>query len=360
MKKHALLSLTIWAMGCATGKEQAEKPKPLPAPAGFAVTAPTTFSGVLPCADCKGVRYTLNLQPGNVFYLRQTYLGKGQGEGDSFYDLGSWSLADDGKKLMLRSGREASLMFTVESAEVLKKLDQKGGEIQSQLNYSVRRTGEFEWFEVPAFMRGMYSYMADAGVLAECGTSKKFAVAQEGDNAALETAYAQARQQPGEAVLVNFEGRITRRPKMEGEGEQEVIVVDRFNKFLPGETCQAQTVEPALEQTYWKLVELEGKAVAAGAGAREAHLLLSPGEKRAAGTSGCNRLTGSYELSGSNLHFSKMAGTRMMCAEELMRQEAAFVKALEATAVWKIAGGRLELINAEGAVLARFEPKSMP
>ncbi len=44
------------------------------------------FSVVLPCADCEGIRYTLNLQPGNLFYLRQTYLGKGAGEGQSFYE----------------------------------------------------------------------------------------------------------------------------------------------------------------------------------------------------------------------------------------------------------------------------------
>jgi hypothetical protein len=48
------------------------------------VAAPATFSDVLPCADCAGIRYTLNLEPGNVLYLRQTYLGKGEGEGESF------------------------------------------------------------------------------------------------------------------------------------------------------------------------------------------------------------------------------------------------------------------------------------
>ncbi|MGH7495972.1 MAG: META domain-containing protein [bacterium] len=359
MEKLALCSVTIWALGCATSKDQPQKAQALLENAAFAITTATTFSGVLPCADCEGIRYMLNLQPGNVFYLRQTYLGKGAD--DSFYDLGAWSLADNGRKLTLKGGREAPLMFTVESAEVLKKLDLEGGEIQSQLDYKLQRAGQFEWFDVPAVMRGMYSYMADAGMLAECSTGKRFPVALAGDNAAVEAAYAKARQRPGEAVLVSFEGRITRRPKMEGEGEQEVIVVDRFNAFRPGETCGEQQTEPALEQTYWKLVDLEGKPAIASEGTREAHLQLSPGEKRAAGSSGCNRITGAYELSSGSLRFSKMAGTRMMCPGELMQQETAFTKALEATAGWKIADdGMLALLNAEGAVLARFEPKSTP
>ena len=55
-----------------------------------------------------------------------------------------------------------------------------------------------------------------------------------------------------------------------------------------------------------------------------------------------------------------MAGTRMMCPEEVMQQESAFTKALEATTAWKMAGGGLSLLSAEGAVLARFEPKHTP
>jgi copper homeostasis protein (lipoprotein) len=95
----------------------------------------------------------------------------------------------------------------------------------------------------------MYSYMADAGLFTECSTGKKFPVAQEGDNAVLEAAYSKTRQQPSEALLINFEGRIARRPKMEGEGEQEVSVVDRFNGVWPGETRETKPASNTLEQT---------------------------------------------------------------------------------------------------------------
>jgi len=52
---------------------------------------PATYTGVLPCADCEGIRYTLNMFEDEVFFLRMTYLGKGKG--DSFDDIGTWDLS---------------------------------------------------------------------------------------------------------------------------------------------------------------------------------------------------------------------------------------------------------------------------
>src|SRR5574341_322403 len=189
--------LLALAFGCKQRANREAAPQSAASIAWFIL--PATFSGVLPCADCSGIRYTLNLFPDRVFYLRETYLAKGEGEGDSFYDLGSWSFSEDGKTLTLKGGREAPLLFSAKSPEVLRKLDLDGHEIESALNYNLTRAGQFEFFKVNAFVRGMYSYMADAGIFTECRTGKKFPVAQEGDNAALEAAYLKARQQPGEA-----------------------------------------------------------------------------------------------------------------------------------------------------------------
>ena len=69
-------------------------------------------------------------------------------------------------------------------------------------------------------MRGMYKYFADSGRFTECLTRKNLPVAMEQDNAALESAYSKARRQPGEELLVNLEGRVALRPRMEGQGQQ--------------------------------------------------------------------------------------------------------------------------------------------
>jgi len=54
-------------------------------------TFPATYTGVLPCADCEGIRYTLNMFEDEVSFLRRTYLGKGKGK--SFDDIGTWDLS---------------------------------------------------------------------------------------------------------------------------------------------------------------------------------------------------------------------------------------------------------------------------
>jgi len=43
------------------------------APGGLRL--PATFNGTLPCADCVGIRYHLDLWSDGVFHLRQSYLG---------------------------------------------------------------------------------------------------------------------------------------------------------------------------------------------------------------------------------------------------------------------------------------------
>ena len=311
---------------------------------------PATYEGILPCADCEGIRYTLNLWGDKVFFLRMTYLGKG----DGLDDIGVWALSADQATLILRGGREAPLIFAVKSAERLRKLDIKGKEIVSQLNYNLVRKERFEWFEPRLPMRGMYLYIADAALFTECQTRRKFPVAQEEDNAALERAYLVARTQPGQPLLATLEGRIALRPKMEGPGEQPGLVVERFINVWPGETCGPRFSTARLENTYWKLVRLGDRPVTVADHRREPHLRLVPEGMQVQGFGGCNRFFGGYELDGKTLRFNKMAMTRMACIDG-MDQEQAFLKALEATIRWKILGEHLELYGAKGDFLARFE-----
>ena len=69
-----------------------------------------------------------------------------------------------------------------------------------------------------------------------------------------------------------------------------------------------------LEKTYWKATLVGTRAVAAADPKREPHLVLEPGGK-VAGSDGCNRLVGSYELTGETISFGRMAGTMMACPD---------------------------------------------
>ncbi len=198
---------------------------------------PATYSGDLPCADCQGIRYTVNFWSDQVFFRRMTYLGKGEGEGVNVDDVGRWEFSPDGRSLILHTKDETPDYFAIEGRDRLVKQDMNGNPIESAHNYALSRQERVVWFEPQVRMHGMYTYMADAGSFTECLSRLSLPVAQEQDNATLERRYSFARSEPGEAILVSIEGRIVSRPKMDGPGKEQVLVVERFLNLWAGETC---------------------------------------------------------------------------------------------------------------------------
>ena len=108
--------------------------------------------------------------------------------------------------------------------------------------------------------------------------------------------------------------------------------------------------------TDWRLVALGDKPVPAPDSARAPRILLQRDSKQVAGSGGCNRLFGVYELNGEKLRFSGVGSTKMACKDG-MDTEAAFLPALLRVARWRIAAGQLELSDSAGVVLAKFEAK---
>ena len=315
-------------------------------------TLPATFAGDLPCADCPGIRYQLELFPDQSFFLRRTYLSKG--ENASVDEIGSWKVTSDQRTLVLFGGHAAPLKFTIKDADTLRQLDLEGREIVSSLNYELRRTQDLPPIEPQLLLRGMYTYVADAGRFTECLSRQNWPVVQEKDNAALESAYNKARRQPNEELLVSLEGRVALRPKMEGDGQQPALVIERFVGIWPGETCGARFAIERLENTYWKLTRLGTKTVVVSAKQREPHIILNSKTRRVVGLGGCNQLVGGYEVKGDKITFRQMAGTMMACRDG-MDTEKALLAALQEAKQWKIVGQHLEVHDANGNPVARFE-----
>ena len=334
----------------AGGSDQADQS------AGTLVDLPATYTGILPCADCPGIRYQLELFPDEAFFLRMTYLGKA--DGDSVDDIGSWIVARDRRTLTLFGGGEASLKFAIKDTDTLRKLDMEGGDIVSSHNYDLRRTADTRPLEPRVPMRGLYKYFADAGQFTECLTGKNWPVAQEGENAVLESAYSKTRRQAGEELLVTLQGQVAMRPKMEGEGKQPTLVIDRFIGVWPGESCGSRYSTEPLENTYWKLTRLGEAPVVPAAAQQEPHIILHPQSRSISGSGGCNRLLGGYELKGDQLIFGQMASTMMACADG-METEKAFLEALTRVDKAKIVRQHLEMFDRTGNVVARFEARHM-
>jgi putative lipoprotein len=117
---------------------------------------------------------------------------------------------------------------------------------------------------------------------------------------------------------------------------------------------QAEPANAPLVGTHWQLVELTGRAVTKTPTGREPYLMLLEDEQQAVATGGCNQISGRYETSGSSLAFSQLISTMKACVDGMDRDQA-LSTALEATTTFRIDGSRLEIMDAPGSVLARFD-----
>jgi len=321
--------------------------------AAAAVEPPATYSGVLSCRDCPESRLTLSLRPDGIFFLRQVVPAAASRPAEIQRDLGRWQTAEGGRVLVLWGGREAPWRFAVQDARTLRLLHERGGGSDPRGRYTIIRSLSVDPFPDPFRLRGMYTYLADAGVITECLTGRRFPAAPEAGNAALERAYSGAHPSPGAPLLVSVEGRFARRPRVDGPGTQEAVVVERFLDVRPGERCAFTHATASLEQTHWKLVELHGKPVQTFRDRREPYLRLLKDERRADGFAGCNQFSATYEVAANRLRITKLDTAPRACRER-MDEERAFLRVLESAPLYEVSGENLTLSDG-GAVLARFE-----
>lgn len=201
-------------------------------------------------------------------------------------------------------------------------------------------------------LQGMYSYTANAGMFSDCATRQQWPVANEGDSAALEQAYRNAKIARGAPLLVTVEGGLDSRPKVDGRGKETTLIIQRFVRTWPRETCGA-TKPVALEGTRWALLELSGKTITVNENDKAPYLELNSKKASAYGFGGCNRFFGSYETSKSSLTFDAMGATRMACPEGMAQEQELFT-ALGSTTRYEIHGSKL-LLFADKRLVARFE-----
>jgi heat shock protein HslJ len=209
----------------------------------------------------------------------------------------------------------------------------------------------------------MFRSMADAPRFRDCRSGLEWPVAMAEDYAALERAYTAQRGEPGGELLVSIDARIEQRPRMEGEGTEATLVVEKFLHAKPGENCAGRiapgraTQEELLGNTRWVPIRIGDHAMTVASGQREPWIELEPRSRGVTGSGGCNRFTGGYESGEGTLRFDAVASTQMACAST--RTETEFLLALEATRRFRVHGRTLELIDEHGRVLVRLEERNL-
>lgn len=205
-------------------------------------------------------------------------------------------------------------------------------------------------------MRGLVTYMADAAVFVDCDTGERLPVAMEADYLALERAYLDNREAPGRPSMVIIDGYVAERPAMEGDGFQNVVIVDRFVEVRVGDSCELGKPDVPLRNTYWKLMTIGGQPVKIEDGEREPHIIFDLREMSFKGYGGCNQLMGGFESEGDALRFGPIAGTKRYCMNT-MDLEDALIEALGTVTAFEISGETLTLFRSEEVVAvleARF------
>ncbi len=207
-------------------------------------------------------------------------------------------------------------------------------------------------------MEGLYKYMADAALFKECLSGKYYPVAFEADNVALEKAYMQDTNGSGEFLKVEVKGKIVKRPKMEGDGDEDVLLVERFIRIEGKKDCSEQHANVPVINNYWKLVRLNGEAVETKKNEREAHILLKTGFNGVGElkmVTSCGVVMGRYKIEDRNIDiaFKRDPSEETSCQDKVLEDK--FMEMLKNTTYWKTEGEVLKLYDETDAVLAEFK-----
>ena len=332
-----------------------------PAIGAHGLRLPASFTGRLPCADCPGIDHHLDLWTDQVYHLRREWLGdppRVRGE------AGRWYVDPARSALVLYGASEAPLQFEIAGPDRLRLLDVAGRPIVSDLPYELDSLGRLEPVDIELFLRGEFTYMADAPRFRDCVTGRSYPVAQEGDYLALERAYMDTRTEAGEPIVAVLEGGIAERPGMEEGTRVRAVIVSRFDRLEAGAACTPPdppvTVDADLTNTYWRIESVGDTALDVQPGRREPHLILRGDGAGYAATVGCNQMRGGYMVDGTALTFQPGAMTLMACPPPLDAAERALTDALSRTAGWRIEGEAMELLDAEGAPIVRLRAVYLP
>lgn len=363
MRTTIAVACLLTLVGCAREEPAPESASPTPradvdttstaevaTPASIG-SLPARYSGVLPCADCPGIRYDIDLRPGNVYFLRMTYLNATPER--SYDDIGAWSLASDLRTLALRGSRQSPLLFAIADSVTLRKLDLEGQPIESELNYTLKRKEPYAPLSPRVPLRGMYSPSDAGAIVEECTTGLELKLAGT-TTGALAQEFAKLRKGTDRPMLLAIEGRIEAPAT---EGAPATLDASSTAKFWPGETCGARGVTHELEGSRWVLVRLGDRPVMPGEGKPEPYIVLQSGTKQVAGHGGCNRLSGGYTIKGDTLELSELTTTRMACPE--IETEQAFLNALESVERWQLMGNQLVLLDKNDVEVLQLESRNL-
>ncbi len=281
----------------------------------------------------EGGNLILTLFPDGTFRLRERHDG-----GEPILDLGQWAQeVDGGVRMVLRGGAVARRVFREANGDRLIAAD--GTELV--------RAPTPDQIEGQYRLAGLYRDTQNGGLFAECLTGRTFPVAAVGAEPDLERAWTDATPSKDAQLYVEIIGRFV-------DGE---IQADRFLSLKRDGTCPPLALRnAALRGTEWRVIEIDGERPTFEDWRRRPTLKLDDQGKYTAST-GCNQLTGDYQLDPEGLRFVASAASLVDCASPSREIERHFLNALMAVRQARLSGTALDLLDATGKRRLRLEAR---
>jgi heat shock protein HslJ len=149
----------------------------------------------------------------------------------------------------------------------------------------------------------------------------------------------------GKPVRIAIERQICR-DSMSGMPHPDRVTISGLNGVLNG--CGGEP-RALLGTDEWSITEIGSSAVMGST----APTIVFLDDNAVAGSGSCNRFRGGFKLTGESLTIEQLATTMMACPDQVMQQEQAVIRQLEATRSFDIrADGALILKDAKGGTLA--------
>jgi len=96
------------------------------------------YEGIIPCADCEGIKAELAIKNDSTYIFKFTYLGT---DSAPYESTGNWKIDEKGRLVLLASdGERVEQYLKIVSQNEVKMLDGDGNEITgTDLNFSLLR-----------------------------------------------------------------------------------------------------------------------------------------------------------------------------------------------------------------------------
>lgn len=354
---------------CSTEPTSVSQSNPVMSNADVVRLAVGTWVGTIPCADCPGIDYKLDLNPDSTYRERLVYQGR---SATPFVQSGTWSV-ESGQVKLNKQGT-GNNQFMIEG-ENLVMLDGEGNRIESTHAeaFRLRRQSPDEPEDNPQLWREKYERGIDFAATGnepfwsleiDLERMIEFKALDEENGSVLTPVPVADKPETGDGLVYrvqtvsgNLEIRLMKETcenTMSGREFPYTVTVLKDDMEYKG--CGMYLRDSRLNGS-WNLVELQGKTINPKDFDRnQPALLISLADGKVSGSAGCNRLNGTLEPIGDRINFGPIAATKMACQH--MEVETQFLRVLsDGEVTYRVSEERLELmLNGKGvAVFARGE-----